>query len=157
MKAKLKSLKEFEARSKKNDCRWLLKNILSTMLQFDKKRNGYLAILDADQNFLNCMQSPEQTTEEYLENPTLWADTTKEYHGGTFVEIYRLASGTGPDGPLGPRKNVGARRETRPWQWPSSVGLTLSDTGSSSPSYQISLLWAGMTIQLTSIRRTACW
>jgi hypothetical protein len=29
MKVKLKLLKEFQARSKKNDCHWLLKNILS--------------------------------------------------------------------------------------------------------------------------------
>jgi hypothetical protein len=99
MKAKLKSTKEFEARSKKNDCHWLLKNILSITLQFDQRRNGYLAIMDAHQNFLNCKQAQDETTEEYLENLTLWADTI-EYHGGTFVENHRLASATGPDGTL---------------------------------------------------------
>ena len=97
MKAKLKSLKEFEARSKKNDCHWLLKNILSITLQFDQKRNGYLAIMDAHQNFLTCKQTTEQTTEEYLENLTLWADTI-EYHGGTFVENYHLAGTHNTDG-----------------------------------------------------------
>ena len=97
MKAKLKSLKEFEARSKKNDCHWLLKNILLITLQFDQKRNGYLAIMDAHQNFLNCKQTQEQTTEEYLENLTLWADTI-EYHGGTFVENYHLAGAHNANG-----------------------------------------------------------
>jgi hypothetical protein len=37
MKAKLKSLSDFETRSKKNDCHWLLKDILSITLQFDRK------------------------------------------------------------------------------------------------------------------------
>jgi hypothetical protein len=67
------------------------------LLQFDQKGNGYLVIMDANQNFLNGKQSQEQTTEEYLENLTLWADSI-EYHGGTFVENFRLASVTGPDG-----------------------------------------------------------
>ena len=53
MKAKLKSLSDVEARSKKNECQLLLKNILSITFQFDQKRNGYLAIMDAHQNFLN--------------------------------------------------------------------------------------------------------
>ena len=55
--------------------------------------------MDAHQNFLNCKQAQDETTEEYLENLTLWADTI-EYHGGTFVENHRLASATGPDGTL---------------------------------------------------------
>ncbi len=97
MKAKLKSLKEYEARSKKNDCHWLFKNILSITLQFDQRRNGYLAIMEAHQNFLNCKQSQDQSIEEYLEALTLWADTI-EYHGGTFVENYMLAAATAPDG-----------------------------------------------------------
>ncbi|KAI2499682.1 Reverse transcriptase (RNA-dependent DNA polymerase) [Fragilaria crotonensis] len=99
MKAKLKLLKEYEARYKKNDCMWLLKNILSITLQFDQRRNGYLAIMDAHQNFLNCKQAQDQTTEEYLENLVLWADTI-EYHGGSFVENFRLASASGPGGEL---------------------------------------------------------
>ena len=71
MKAKLKALSHFKARSKKNDCRWLLKNILSITLQFDQKQNGYLAIMDAHQNLLHCkQQTQEQTTEEFLENLT---------------------------------------------------------------------------------------
>jgi hypothetical protein len=37
MKAKLKSLSDFETRSKKNDCHWLLKDILSITLQFNQK------------------------------------------------------------------------------------------------------------------------
>lgn len=97
MKAKLRSLKEYETRYKKNDCLWLLKNILSITLQFDQRRNGYLAIMDAHQNFLNCKQAQDQSTEEYLENLVLWADTI-EYHGGTFVENVMLASAVGPGG-----------------------------------------------------------
>jgi hypothetical protein len=91
MKAKLKSLTEYDARSKKHECHWLLKNVRSVMMQFYQKRNGYLAIMDAHQGFLNCKQSQEQTTEEYLEDLTLWADTI-EYHGGRFVENWKLAS-----------------------------------------------------------------
>lgn len=113
MKAKLRSLKEYEERSKRNDCHWLLKNILSITLQFDQKRNGYLAIMDAHQNFLNCKQNQDQSVEEYLEALTLWADTI-EYHGGTFVENYMLAAALAPDGTLRTEaeRRTAARDET---------------------------------------------
>ena len=54
MKAKIKSLNEYTKNAKTNNCHWLLKNILSVTLQFDQKRNGYLAIMDAHMNLLNC-------------------------------------------------------------------------------------------------------
>ena len=56
MKAKVKSLSEFSKHSKVNNCLWLLKNILVVTLQFDQKRNGYLTIMDAHMNLLNCKQ-----------------------------------------------------------------------------------------------------
>ena len=99
MKAKIKSLNEYTKNAKTNNCHWLLKNILSVTLQFDQKRNGYLAIMDAHMNLLNCKQGPDQTAEEFIENIVLWADTI-EYHGGSIVENYLLASPTWPNGTL---------------------------------------------------------
>ena len=57
MKAKLLSIKEYDKRHKESDCHWLLKSILSITLLFNKRRNGYLAIMDAYQNFLICKQT----------------------------------------------------------------------------------------------------
>ena len=37
-------------------------------LQFDQKRNGYPAIVDAHVNLLTCKQGPDQTAEEFTEN-----------------------------------------------------------------------------------------
>jgi hypothetical protein len=97
MKTNLQSPKGYDKRCKQNNCHWLFKSVLPIMLQFNHKQNGrYLSIMDASQSFLNCSQSQEQTVEEYLESLTLWAYTIK-FHGGTFVENYRLASEFGPD------------------------------------------------------------
>ena len=47
MKAKLKAARDYVDRAASNDCFWLLKQIKSVTLQFDDKRNGYIALLDA--------------------------------------------------------------------------------------------------------------
>jgi hypothetical protein len=72
MKAKLLSIKEYGMRHKEGDCYWLLKSILLITLQFDKRRNGYLAIaMDAYQNFLTCKQTATLTVEEHKQQLTL--------------------------------------------------------------------------------------
>ena len=92
MKAKLLSIKEYDKKHKESNCHWLLKSILSITLQFDKRRNGYLAIMDAYQNFLNCKQTTTHTVEEQYKNQlTLWSDTI-EHHGGSIVVNYLLTS-----------------------------------------------------------------
>ena len=99
MKAKLLSMKEYKQKHKASDCHWLLKSILSITLQFDKRRNGYIALMDAYQQFVSLRQSPTQTVEEYKRQLTLWADTI-EHHGGSVVLNYSLASITDANGTL---------------------------------------------------------
>jgi hypothetical protein len=47
MKAKLKSLTEYQDKVNENDCMWLLKQIKAITLQFDKKKNKFISLLDA--------------------------------------------------------------------------------------------------------------
>ena len=91
MKAKLESSNEYDARHRANDCHWLLKSILSITLQFDQRRYGHIAIMDAHQKFLTCRQSNTQTVEDYRRQLTLWSDTI-EHHGGSFVTNSALAN-----------------------------------------------------------------
>jgi hypothetical protein len=107
MKAKLFSIQEYEKKRKESDCHWLLKSILSITLQFDKRRNGYLAVMEAYQNFLNCKLTTTQTVAEYWQQLTLWSDTI-EHHGGTIVVNYLLASLTDIRGTI---RTVDERKE----------------------------------------------
>jgi hypothetical protein len=91
MKAKLESMHEYDERQRTSDCHWLLKSILAITLQFDNRRYGHIAIMDAHQKFLNCKQSSTQTVEDYRRQLTLWSDTIK-HHGGSIVTNPALAS-----------------------------------------------------------------
>jgi hypothetical protein len=89
------------------DKQWLLKSM-----------KGYLAIMDAHQNFLfNCKRRSQDQSmmEEYMVKLMLWADTIK-YHGGSSVENFKLADAISPNGELrswGLMKNERAPRGTR--------------------------------------------
>ena len=97
MKAKLESSTEYEARHRTSDCHWLLKSILSITLQFDQRRYGHIAIMDAHQKFLTCRQSNTQTVEDYRRQLTLWSDTI-EHHGGSIVTNSSLANANDSSG-----------------------------------------------------------
>lgn len=114
MKAKLLSIKEYAKRHKESNCHWLLKSVLSITLQFDKRQNGYLVILDAYQSFLTCKQTTTLTVKEYKQQLTLWSDTI-EHHGGSIVVNYLLASIANANGEL---QTVKERKEAaRRWPW----------------------------------------
>lgn len=57
MKAKIKSIHDYDEKTASCDCAWLLMNIKAVTLQFDDKQNGYMSILDAMAGFLNCVVS----------------------------------------------------------------------------------------------------
>jgi hypothetical protein len=107
MKAKLESLQEYEQKHTGYDCNWLLKSILSITLQFDRRRYGYLTLMEAQQRFLTCKQAPSQTVEAYQQQLTLWSDTI-EHHGGTIVANYMLADAADSGGNV---RSDAARRE----------------------------------------------
>ena len=113
MKAKLESLKEYDDMHEASDCNWLLKSILSITLQFDKRRYGHLAIMDASQKFLTCRQSSTQSVEDYRRQLTLWSDTI-EHHGGSIVSNENIASDKDSTGKLRTpeERREAARQET---------------------------------------------
>jgi len=85
MQAKLRSLDEYQKRTDDNDCAWILKEIRAVAHQFDAKRNGFLALLDARTSFLTCRQGPNQSCEAYLETFRGWYESL-ELQGGTITE-----------------------------------------------------------------------
>ena len=90
MKAKIKSIHDYDTKTTECDCAWLLKNIKAVTMQFDDKRNGYVSLLDAMAGFLNCRQQQGQTADSYLESMKSWVDTI-EHHGGSVVYNPKLA------------------------------------------------------------------
>jgi ribosomal protein L15 len=89
MKAKVKSMTDYQAKVDENDCMWLLKQIKAITLQFDEKKNKFISLLDARTSLLNCKQFQGQSNDEYLESLRGWADTI-EYHGGTVAENFTI-------------------------------------------------------------------
>ena len=74
MKVKLESIPEFKHQETTTDCEWLLKTILSVTVPFDQCQYGYLAIMEAHQKFLSCIQSPLQTLNNYRQQLSLWSE-----------------------------------------------------------------------------------
>ena len=97
MKARLKSLDEYEERTAADDCKWLLSNIQAITMQFDEKHHGYTSMLDATAGFLNCRQQVGQSVANYVEALKNHIDTI-EYHGGTIAMNINLAPETASDG-----------------------------------------------------------
>ena len=98
MKAKLKAAREYADKAATNDCFWLLKQIKSVTLQFDDKRNGYIALLDATANYLNLRQSQNQSVVDYVDALCRGYADTIEYHGGSVVINYKLVPWMSDDG-----------------------------------------------------------
>jgi hypothetical protein len=97
MKSKLKSLSGYETSASEDNCEWFLRNINAITMQFDAKHNGYISMLDATANFLNCRQGQQQTVSNYMETLKSHVDTI-EYHGGTVVLNPNLAPNRALDG-----------------------------------------------------------
>jgi hypothetical protein len=85
MKARVKSLAGYKARTEDNDCFWVLKQIKAITLKFDEKRNDILSLLDARCSLLNCRQLEDQPVDVYKETLKGWADAI-QFHGGTVAE-----------------------------------------------------------------------
>jgi hypothetical protein len=60
MMAKLKSSDKYLAKTKDNDCHWLIQEIRAVTLQFDQKRNLYVTLADAKLSYYRCRQKPGQ-------------------------------------------------------------------------------------------------
>ena len=97
MKARVKSLPEYEAKTAEDNCKWFLSNIQSITMQSDKRHHGYTLMLNATAGILNCRQRPDQSVSNYLEPLKSHIDTL-EYHSDTFVLNINMAPETALDG-----------------------------------------------------------
>ena len=58
MKDKLRSVDNFKAETRRNNCLWLLQQIRAISLLFDRKKNAFISILNAQRGFLKCKHHP---------------------------------------------------------------------------------------------------
>jgi hypothetical protein len=97
MKDKLESIKEFDAKRNNNDCIWLFESILGINMQFDQRRYGHLALMEALQKFLTCKQANGQSIDDYRRQLMMWCATI-EHFGGTVVGNFELANAQDSNG-----------------------------------------------------------
>jgi hypothetical protein len=97
MKDKLESIKDFESKRSHSDCIWLFESILGINMQFDQRRYGHLALMEAMHKFLTCKQTNGQSIDDYRRQLVLWCATIKHF-GGTVVGNFELANMTDSNG-----------------------------------------------------------
>jgi hypothetical protein len=76
MKAKLKSLTEYEDKVDENDCMWLLKQIKAITLQFDEKKNKFISLLDARTSFTIVPEKLDGVTRTEAKRKEIARDST---------------------------------------------------------------------------------
>ena len=85
MKARIKTLGDYQARAEANDCFWLLQMIRAVTMELDEKKHGIMSLLDARCELLNCRQGHNQAVSKYKETLKGWADAIR-FHGGSVAE-----------------------------------------------------------------------
>ena len=97
MRAKLKSLPEYNDKDGESDCVWLLKSIRGIMLRFEGQRYVFLSLNDALQNLCTYRQLPDIFLAIYLEEFQNLVDVFEHYGGaiGTFPGLVAAISGDG--------------------------------------------------------------
>ena len=85
MKARVKTLGNYQDRAEADDCFWLLQKIRAVTMELDQKKHGNMSLLDARCELLNCRQGHNQTVSKFKETLKGWADAIR-LHGGTVAE-----------------------------------------------------------------------
>jgi len=81
MKAKLKSLDEFEEKDRDCDCVWILTAIKGITYHFEGQRFAYLSLDDACTNYYTFKQGQDESLADYLENFWLLVEVLEHYGG----------------------------------------------------------------------------
>jgi hypothetical protein len=71
MQSKLEPLENYEAKSHKCDCIWLIQEIQGITHRFEGTRNVFISLDDTWSNYYSFHQRQHQTLHEYLEDLTL--------------------------------------------------------------------------------------
>jgi hypothetical protein len=85
----VKTHEGYAKKAAKNDCFWLLRQIKSVTLRFNKSNNGFLSLLEAQNSFLSCKQLIGQSINDFPDCLVGWAKNI-ETHGRTVVVNYEL-------------------------------------------------------------------
>jgi len=101
MKAKLKSLDNFEEKERACDCVWILMAIKGITYRFEGQRFPYLSLDDARTNYYTFRQGPDESLADYLENFRNRVDVLEHYGGSigenpTFLPEEVKASNSNP-------------------------------------------------------------
>jgi hypothetical protein len=81
MKAKLTSLDDFEAKSHKSDCVWILKEIKGITYRFEGQRYIYFSLDDARTSYYAYTQGAEDSISSYLEHFRSLVEVLEHYGG----------------------------------------------------------------------------
>ena len=85
MKARVKTLGNYQDRAEANNCFWLLQKIRAVTMELDEKKHGIMSLLDARCELLNCRQGHNQAVSKFKDTLKGWADAIR-FHGGTVAE-----------------------------------------------------------------------
>jgi hypothetical protein len=89
MKDKLRSVDNFKAETRRNNCLWLLQQIRAISLLFDRKKNAFISILNARRGFLNCKHHLGRLPASYCDGLQSWAVIITQ-PGGSTAANHRL-------------------------------------------------------------------
>lgn len=83
MRAKLKSLADFDEKETEGDCEWLLKQIRGVCHNFEEQHCIFVSLHRAELSFLSFKQNPGVSLSSYLEDFKTRLEVY-EHHGGAF-------------------------------------------------------------------------
>ena len=79
MQTKLRSLPEYEQKSSKNDCIWLLKEIKAIMNHFDGTKYIFVSLDTAKEEYYSYRQGPTQNLDHYYKTFKANVDVLEHY------------------------------------------------------------------------------
>jgi len=86
MQAKLKSLSDFEAKDRQNNCVWLLTVIRTIIVCFEEKSYIQLALMDAWIMYYIYQQGPDMTVATYIEEFWSLVDVLGHHVGSISID-----------------------------------------------------------------------
>jgi hypothetical protein len=87
LKAKIKSITDFQTKHDAYDCVWLLSKIASVMQKFEEKRHMETSMVIVLTSLMSCRQGADQKVSDYIDKIRSLAETI-EHHGGKLGDLY---------------------------------------------------------------------
>jgi len=90
MRAKLKSLPDFDTKDGEGDSVWLLKSIRATIMHFETETYVQVSLTDAWISYYNYRQGPDMTLATYVEEFRTLVEALEHYGGSIGIDSGRL-------------------------------------------------------------------